>query len=47
MLKNFSNFAFTRNIDKNGYILLGAGEGDYDDCKFYITEDDLKKFMNK
>jgi hypothetical protein len=47
MSDNFSNYAFSNSVDKNGYILLGAGEGDYDECKNYITEEDLKKFMSE
>lgn len=44
MRNNFSIYSYTSNIDKNGYIILSGGE---DGGLNYITEDDLKKYMNE
>ncbi len=44
--KNFIEHSFLRYIDKNGNILLGNGMDD-DKAIFYITEDDLEKFMGE
>lgn len=45
MRDNFSIYSYTSRIDKNGYIILsGGGE---DGGLYYITEDDLKKYMSE
>jgi len=43
MRNAFPNHSFTLDIDADGFIILGGGEGPLG--KFYITEDDLVKFM--
>jgi len=44
MFKNFRNHSWS-NVDATGKIVLGGGEDSAG--KYYITEEDLEKFMNK
>ena len=43
MLKNFQNHSWSTNIDSNGHIILGGGEGE--GGYYYITEDDLNSLV--
>ena len=47
MIRFFPQHSFTMFVDKGGKILLGGGDGDYEDCMYYITEEDLAKFMSE
>lgn len=44
MYRNFKNHSWS-NIDAKGRIILGGGEEEMG--KFYITEEDLEKFMEE